>query len=158
MGVSGSGKSTVGALLAQRLQLPFEDADELHSAAAKAKMAAGHPLTDSDRAPWLVRCAQWLAAERAEKYGGVLACSALKRSYRDLLRTGNDSLCFLHLVGDASVVAARVAERQHHYMPSSLVPSQYQALEPLQPDEFGVAIDFTLGPPLIVDRFLTEVR
>ncbi|MCW2524571.1 MAG: gluconate kinase [Frankiales bacterium] len=151
MGVSGSGKTTVGLLLAQRLQLPFEDADDLHSEAARAKMAAGQPLTDEDREPWLVRCAQWLAAQ---KYGGVLACSALKRSYRDLLRTGNDSLCFLHLAGDPAVVAERVAERQHHYMPSSLVPSQYQALEPLQPDELGVAVDFTLGPSAIVDRFL----
>ena len=155
MGVSGSGKSTVGVLLAQRLKLEFQDADDLHSAAAKAKMAAGHPLTDADRAPWLARCAQWLADV---KYGGVLACSALKRSYRDVLRTGNPTLRFLHLAGDPSVVAERVSRRREHFMPSALVPSQYQALEPLQPDERGTVVDFTLGPAAIIETFLDEVR
>jgi gluconokinase len=162
MGVSGSGKTTVGQLLAQRLALPFADADDLHSADAKAKMAAGHPLTDADRGPWLARCAEWLASGKGpegspEKYGGVLACSALKRSYRDILRTGNPTLCFLHLAGDSSVVAERVSERAHHFMPAELVPSQYDALEPLQPDERGVVVGFTLGPAVIIDRFLAEV-
>jgi gluconokinase len=88
----------------------------------------------------------------------VLACSALKRSYRDILRAGNDGLCFLHLAGDPAVVTERVGHRTHHYMPASLVQSQYDTLEPLQPDEFGVVIDFTLGPEQIVQQFLKEVQ
>jgi gluconokinase len=155
MGVTGSGKTTVGGVLAHQLGVPFEDADDLHSPEAKAKMAAGHPLDDADRAPWLARCATWLASESD---GSVLACSALKRSYRDILRAGNDGLCFLHLAGDPAVVTERVGHRTHHYMPASLVQSQYDTLEPLQPDEFGVVIDFTLGPEQIVQQFLKEVQ
>ncbi|HEY2041165.1 MAG TPA: gluconokinase, GntK/IdnK-type, partial [Jatrophihabitans sp.] len=131
------------------------DADDFHSDEAKAKMAAGHPLTDADRAPWLQRIAEWL---RSQPEGCVLACSALKRSYRDVLRTGSDNLCFLHLAGDPAVVTERVGHRMHHYMPASLVQSQYAALEPLEPDEFGVSLDFTLGPELIVEKFLKEVQ
>jgi gluconokinase len=155
MGVAGSGKTTVGGILAEHLAVPFADADSFHSAAAKAKMAAGHALDDSDRAPWLVLLADWL---RSHPDGCVLACSALKRRYRDALRTGNDRLCFLHLVGDPAVVTDRVGHRSSHYMPASLVGSQYAALEPLEPDEAGVAVDFTCGPEQIVVRFLQEVQ
>jgi gluconokinase len=155
MGVAGSGKSTVGAALAQRLAVPFADADDFHSEQAKAKMAAGHPLDDADRAPWLERLASWL---HDEPLGCVLACSGLRRWYRDALRTGAPGLCFLHLVGDPSVMTGRVAGRQQHYMPASLVLSQYETLEPLGPDEFGVAIDCTLTPEQIVEQFLREVR
>lgn len=154
MGVSGSGKTTVGLVLAERLHVPFADADSFHSEAAKAKMAAGHALNDEDRAPWLARLADWL---RAHPDGCVLACSALKRRYRDVLRTGSDQLAFLHLAGDPAVVTDRVGQRKHHYMPASLVESQYADLEPLEPDERGVTEDFTLGPELIVDHFLNEV-
>lgn len=155
MGVSGSGKTTVGLVLANQLGLPFADADDFHSDAAKAKMAAGHPLTDDDRAPWLQRLAGWLAEEEE---GCVLACSALKHRYRDVLRSRSSKLCFLHLVGDPSVVTERVGHRLKHYMPASLVDSQYADLEPLSPQEFGAAIDFTLGPEQIVEQFLKEVR
>jgi gluconokinase len=155
MGVSGSGKSTVGGVLAHQLGVPFADADDFHSDAARAKMAAGHALDDVDRAPWLARLANWL---RDEQDGCVLACSALKRRYRDMLRAGSPRLCFLHLAGDAAVVSERVGHRAHHYMPASLVASQYDALEPLQPDEFGVAVDFTLGPEQIVEQFLKQVQ
>ena len=155
MGVSGSGKTTVGRLLAERLGVPFGDADDFHTPELKAKMAAGHPLTDSDRGPWLARLAEWL---RAEQDGSVLACSALKRRYRDVLRTGSSRLCFLHLDGSADVVGQRVGRRLNHYMPASLVDSQYASLEPLGADEFGVAVDFTLGPEQIVERFLKEVN
>lgn len=151
MGVSGSGKSTIGLLLAHQLGVPFADADDFHSDAAKAKMAAGHALDDLDRAPWLDRLADWLAGERD---GCVLACSALKRRYRDVLRSQSPKLCFLHLAGDAAVVSERVGHRAGHYMPASLVGSQYAALEPLAPDEFGVALDFTAGPEQIVEQFL----
>jgi gluconokinase len=154
MGVSGSGKTTVGMVLAVRLAVPFADADDFHSAAAKAKMAAGHPLDDDDRAPWLRHLADWLG----EHPGGcVLACSALKRRYRDMLRTGADRLIFLHLAGSAAIVTDRVARRQRHYMPASLVGSQYDTLEPLGTDEHGVVIDFTLGPDRIVTEFLAAV-
>ncbi|WP_430667246.1 gluconokinase [Jatrophihabitans telluris] len=155
MGVSGSGKTTVGGVLAQQLGVPFADADDFHSPQAKAKMASGHPLTDIDRAPWLARLADWLAGETE---GCVLACSALKRHYRDVLRSRSPQLCFLHLAGDPSVVTERVGHRHQHYMPASLVQSQYDTLEPLQPDEFGVAVDFTLGPEPIVEQFLKEVQ
>ena len=155
MGVSGSGKTTVGLMLAHQLGVPFADADAFHSDEAKAKMAAGHPLTDADRAPWLARLADWLA-EQPE--GCVLACSALKRRYRDVLRSRSPRLAFLHLAGDPSVVTTRVAHRVGHYMPSILVQSQYDDLEPLQPDELGAAIDFTEDPEHIVQRFLKEIR
>lgn len=155
MGVSGSGKSTVGVALAGRLGVPFADADEFHSVRAKAKMAAGHPLTDADRAPWLRRLADWLAGEQD---GCVLACSALKRRYRDVLRSKSPRLCFLQLAGEPAVVAERVGHRTGHYMPASLVGSQYAALEPLGRDEFGVAVDFTLSPDQIVERFLQQLR
>ncbi len=155
MGVSGSGKTTVGVILAHQLGVPFADADDFHSAEAKAKMHAGHPLTDQDRAPWLRRLADWLADEPD---GCVLACSALKRRYRDVLRSRSAHLAFLHLAGDPSVVTGRVAHRQGHYMPASLVQSQYDALEPLEPDERGLAIDFTEDPEQIVQQFLKEIR
>jgi len=154
MGLSGSGKSTVGLLLAHQLGVPFADADDFHSEQAKAKMAAGHPLDDNDRAPWLQRLADWLA-EHPD--GAVLACSALKRRYRDVLRTGEPKLCLLHLAGDPAVVTERFGHRRNHYMPASLVASQYATLEPLESDEFGVALDFTLGPEQLVRQFLQEV-
>ncbi len=155
MGVSGSGKTTVGVVLANQLGVPFADADDFHSDTAKAKMAAGHPLADEDRAPWLQRLADWLAGEED---GCVLACSSLKHRYRNVLRSRSPKLCFLHLVGDPSVVTARVGHRHQHYMPASLVGSQYADLEPLSEEEFGRAIDFTLGPEQIVEQFLKEVR
>jgi gluconokinase len=155
MGVSGSGKTTVGVILAEQLGVPFADADDFHSDEAKAKMAAGHPLDDEDRVPWLVRLADWL---RSHPDGAVLACSALKHRYRDVLRTGADRLCFLQLAGDPSVVTQRVGHRAHHYMPASLVQSQYDALELLSADEFGVVVDFTPGPEQIVERFLKNVQ
>jgi gluconokinase len=155
MGVSGSGKSTVGAVLARQLGVPFADADDFHTAEARAKMAAGHPLDDDDRAPWLATLAAWLAGEPG---GCVLACSALKRRYRDVLRSHAPALCFLHLAGEPAVVTERVGQRREHYMPPSLVQSQYDTLEPLQPDEFGVALDFTGPPEQIVEQFLARVQ
>jgi len=155
MGVAGSGKTTVGVILAEQLGVPFSDADAFHSAQAKAKMAAGHPLDDTDRAPWLQRLADWLAQHPD---GCVLACSALKRRYRDVLRTGAPQLSFLHLAGSPDVVSQRVAHRRGHYMPAALVQSQYDALEPLQPDERGAVIDFTENPERIVSQFLRADR
>ncbi len=137
MGVSGSGKSTVGAALAQRLGIPFADADTLHPAANIAKMSAGTPLDDDDRRPWLAAVGQWLA----DHDSGVMSCSALKRRYRDQLRSYRTTVAFLHLTGSPETIGGRQAARPGHFMPSSLVRSQFQALEPLGPDEHGVAID-----------------
>jgi gluconokinase len=155
MGVTGSGKTTIGGILAEQLGVPFADADDFHSAQAKTKMAGGQPLNDADRAPWLARLADWL---RAHPDGAVLASSALKRKYRDVLRRGADELFFLHLAGEPSVAAERVAHRTQHYMPASLVQSQYDDLEPLEPDELGMVVDFSERPEQIVEKFLKEVQ
>jgi gluconokinase len=152
MGVSGSGKSTVGAALAQRLGVPFADADAFHSAANIAKMAAGKPLTDDDRYPWLDAVGQWLADHED---GGVMSCSALKRVYRDRLRSHCPPIEFLHLTGSPELIARRQAGRPGHFMPSALLQSQFDTLEPLAPDEHGIAIDVDANVDSIVDRFLT---
>jgi gluconokinase len=139
MGVSGSGKTTVGAALAQRLHVPFEDADDLHPAANVEKMSAGVPLDDADRLPWLRAVGAWQAAH--EGAGGVMSCSALRRSYRDLLREAAPDQVFVHLAGERDVVARRVAGRPGHFMPAALVDSQFATLEPLGADEHGITID-----------------
>jgi gluconokinase len=137
MGVSGSGKSTVGAALARRLDIPFADADDFHPAANIAKMSAGTPLSDDDRYPWLSAVGRWLAShDRA-----VMSCSALKRRYRDQLRSYRSTVEFLHLTGSPGLIDRRQAERIGHFMPSSLAMSQFDTLEPLGADERGLAVD-----------------
>ncbi|MBV8927662.1 MAG: gluconokinase [Mycobacteriaceae bacterium] len=153
MGVSGSGKSTVGAALAQRLRVPFADADDYHPAANIAKMAAGQPLDDNDRYPWLERIGEWLA-EHSD--GGVMSCSALKRKYRDQLRRHCPNLELLHLSGSGDVIARRQATRPGHFMPASLLASQFATLEPLGPDERGIAIDVNQDIDAIVDEFVAR--
>ncbi|WP_406815451.1 gluconokinase [Mycobacterium sp. M23085] len=148
MGVSGSGKSTVGAALAHRLGVPFVDADTLHPAANVAKMAAGEPLDDDDRYPWLERVGEWLAAHPD---GAVVSCSALKRKYRDQLRAHCPAVKFLHLSGSAELIANRLAARTDHFMPVTLLRSQLDTLEPLGPDEAGMTIDVSLDVDAIVD-------
>lgn len=150
MGVTGSGKSTVGHALAERMGVPFADADDFHSPANVAKMRSGVPLTDTDRAPWLRTIGAWLA----EHDGAVVTCSALKRVYRDQLRESAPGATFLHLHGDKEAVRKRVGARPGHFMPTSLVDSQFADLEPLGADEQGVVVDFTLPVDVIVDRFL----
>ncbi|MGH3521985.1 MAG: gluconokinase [Mycobacterium sp.] len=151
MGVSGSGKSTVGAALARRLEVPFADADTLHPQANIAKMAAGKPLTDDDRYPWLQAVGEWLAHHGA---GGVMSCSALKRKYRDQLCEHCPQIEFLHLTGSPELIGRRQADRPGHFMPSSLLKSQFDSLEPLGPDENGIAIDVGQSVDDIVDAFL----
>ena len=155
MGVSGSGKSTVGAALARRLGVPFADADTFHPPANIAKMAAGKPLTDDDRYPWLEAVGQWLARHDE---GGVMSCSALKRRYRDQLRSHCPRIEFLHLTGSPELIARRQAGRPGHFMPSALVKSQFDALEPLAPDEHGMAIDVGQSVESIVETFLVFRR
>ena len=155
MGVSGSGKSTVGAALAQRLRVPFVDADTLHPAANIAKMAAGEPLDDDDRYPWLERVGEWLAAHRD---GGVVGCSALKRAYRDQLRAHCPGVEFLHLSGSAELIGGRLAARTDHFMPAALLRSQLDTLEPLGPDEAGMTVDIGRGVDEIIGDVLKRLR
>jgi len=155
MGVSGSGKSTVGAALARRLGVPFADADDFHPAANIAKMAAGKPLTDDDRSPWLEAVGRWLADHQD---GGVMSCSALKRGYRDRLRSHCPRIKFFHLTGSPELIAGRQAGRQGHFMPSALEKSQFDTLEPLAPDEDGISLDLGSSVDSIVERFLTYLR
>ncbi len=149
MGVSGSGKSAVGVALARRLDVPFADADAFHPAANIAKMSAGTPLNDDDRYPWLDAVGQWLADHDC----GVMSCSALTRRYRDHLRSRRTDIEFLHLTGSPELIGSRQAGRQGHFMPSSLVMSQFEALEPLGAGERGMAIDVGHSIDDIVEAF-----
>ncbi|WP_246040700.1 gluconokinase [Streptomyces cadmiisoli] len=141
MGPSASGKSTVGLRLAQQLGVPFLEGDDLHSASNRAKMAAGHALDDDDRRRWLAAVSEWIRSTAAQGRGGVAACSALKRAYRDQFRRTGATVWFVYLKLDREVAARRIAHRRGHFMPAKLLDSQYAALEPLQPDEPGVVID-----------------
>jgi carbohydrate kinase (thermoresistant glucokinase family) len=142
MGVSGSGKSTVAGLLARRLSWDLEEGDDLHPEENVAKMAAGHPLTDDDRWPWLDRVAEWIRHELGAGRSGIITCSALKRSYRDRLRAPGVTFVYLH--GSYDLIAGRLAKRHGHYMPSTLLESQFADLEPPEPDEKALTID--IGP------------
>jgi carbohydrate kinase (thermoresistant glucokinase family) len=150
MGVSGSGKTTVGSLLAGRLGWEFEEGDNLHPPENVAKMSAGRPLTDDDRWPWLRLIGEWIDDVIARGRSGVVSCSALKRSYRDLLCDGRPQVSFLYLDGDKDEIAARLAVRQGHYMPAKLLDSQFADLQPLQADEPGAAVSVAGRPEEIV--------
>lgn len=152
MGVSGSGKSTVGAALAQRLRVPFADADDFHPSANIAKMTAGQPLDDDDRYPWLEAIGEWLAAHVD---GGVMSCSALRRKYRDQLRAHRADIEFVHLAGSPEVIGRRQASRPGHFMPAALLASQFDTLEPLESDEAGTTIDVDQNIDAIVENYLT---
>ena len=138
MGPSGTGKSTVAAMLAGRLGWAFEEGDDLHPAANVAKMAAGHALDDADRAPWLDRVAAWIDDCIAAGIPGVITCSALKHAYRDVLR--RPEVTFVLLYGDPAIVRERLMRRQGHFMPPALLDSQFATLERPQPDEAAVAV------------------
>ena len=151
MGVSGCGKSTIGRLLAEQLNSDFVDADDLHSGEAIAKMASGTPLTDEERFPWLDRVGRRLAAGEHEGRSVIIACSALRRIYRDRLRRAAGSpVLFVHLAGDQELLAARLRERPGHFMPSSLLDSQLNTLEELEPDEVGITVPIHSEPPGII--------
>lgn len=139
MGVSGSGKSTLGEVLAQQLWVPFADADDLHPASNVEKMAAGHPLTDDDRWPWLARVGAALAA--ASDTGLVMACSALKRSYREAILAEAPGTRFLLLTAPKDILVERMSKRRGHFMPTTLLDSQLATLEPLAADEPGAISD-----------------
>lgn len=150
-GVAGIGKTTVARLLAQRLDVPFADGDNFHSPASMAKMSAGTPLDDADRQPWLESVGRWLHERDVAGTGAVVACSALKRRYRDILRAACPGAFFLHLTADREVLANRLGRRAGHFMPGSLLDSQLATLEPLGPDERGADLDATPAPDTLAD-------
>lgn len=153
MGVSGCGKSSVGAALSARLGIPYAEGDALHSPQAVAKMRAGVPLTDADRWPWLDRVAQVLH-DRAPV---ILGCSALKRSYRERIRAGaGGAVTFVHLSGSRDLIAARMAARSGHYMPLTLLDSQFAALEPPGPEE-AITVDIALALPDLIETILSRL-
>jgi gluconokinase len=154
MGVSGAGKSTVGMELARLLGIDFEDADALHPETNVAKMAAGTPLTDADRAPWLFAVGGLLAASQ---HGLVVACSALKRVYRDAIRAAAPDTVFVLLSVPRAELSDRVANRPGHFMPVSLLDSQLETLEPLEADESGVVVDSEGGVTATAERVLERL-
>jgi gluconokinase len=155
MGVSGSGKTTVGRAIAARAGWPFLDSDDLHSPESIARMAAGIPLTDADRWPWLERIAEWIAAHRGEP--GIVACSALKRIYRDRLRAANPDLRFVYLKATQQEIADRLAQRTGHFFPPTLAQAQFRDLQEPGPDENPITVPITRTPDEIVDRVLAEL-
>jgi gluconokinase len=150
MGVAGSGKTTVGELLAARLGWEFRDADSFHPPENIAKMSAGTPLADADRWPWLKAIAAWIDGHRHAGTHGVVTCSALKRAYRDMLRDGRDDARIVHLAGSIETIGARMAARRHHFMPTALLKSQFDTLEMPTPDEHVLAIPVEGAPDDIV--------
>ena len=150
MGVSGCGKTTVSQGISRVTGMDFSEADDFQSESNDAKMRAGHALDDADRGPWLEALAAWMATEHEQGRSTVIACSALKRGYRDVLRTGPPTLDFIHLDGPAEVVRQRMATREGHYMPASLLDSQLDTLERLGVDESGVVLDLTCSPQELV--------
>jgi gluconokinase len=158
MGVSGCGKSTVAARLAQRLGWDLAEADTFHSAANVEKMRSGIALTDEDRAPWLDAIAAWIDAQRSRERSCVVACSALKRRYRERLSGGKADVRFVFLSGPYDMVAARLAGRSGHYMPLSLLQSQFDALEPPGPEENPIVVSIALPVEEIVSEVALELR
>lgn len=151
MGVAGSGKSTVARLFADRLGRPMAEADDFHPEANIAKMRSGTPLTDADREPWLLSLRDWISEHDAEGRGTVVTCSALKRTYRDLLRGASAQVRFVHLSGTREVIGERLTARSGHFMPPSLLDSQFADLEPLGDDEDGITVDVAAPPEQIAD-------
>ena len=158
MGVAASGKSSVMAALVARLGWPALEGDALHPSANVAKMAAGSPLSDADRAPWLDAVGDWVSAREAERTSAIVTCSALRRAYRDVLRRGRPSVWFVHLVAPRSVLKARMQQREGHFMPAAMVDSQLATLEPLGPDEPGTTLDATSTPDEIAEQLVATLR
>ncbi|WNM36677.1 gluconokinase [Streptomyces sp. Li-HN-5-11] len=156
MGVAGTGKTTIGPLLAARLGVPYAEGDEFHPQANIDRMAAGIPLDDADRWPWLDAIGAW--AHGREGLGGVVSSSALKRSYRDRLRAAAPGIVFVHLTGDRKLIEDRMAHRRGHFMPAALLDSQFATLQPLQPDERGVAVDVSGSPEEIAARAVAALE
>jgi gluconokinase len=157
MGVSGAGKTTVALGISKALGWEYAEGDDFHSNANRAKMAAGQPLTDEDRWPWLRSIAAWIDGHAAGGRSAVVTCSALRRAYRDLLRENRPGVRFCELEAPEELLAERLAKRQGHYMPASLLGSQLATLEPLQPDEPGVVVSVADTPDEIVADALDKL-
>jgi gluconokinase len=157
MGVSGSGKSTVARALSTVLGWEFAEGDAFHPEANVEKMRAGQPLTDEDRWPWLQAIGDWISTKESRGESAVVTCSALRRVYRDLLREGRPHVRFLHVTADTDVIRDRMEHRAGHYMPPSLLPGQLATLEPLEPDEPGVAIGNEGTAAQVLDRALVAL-
>jgi len=156
MGVSGCGKSTVGRELADARGAAYVEGDAFHPPANVAKMSAGQPLDDDDRADWLRALQQQIRGARERNVNLVVSCSALKRRYRDLLREGDPALRFAHLHGPRDLIAERLSARRDHYMPPLLLDSQLAALEPLEQDEMGINLDIRQAPAQLVNEILAS--
>jgi carbohydrate kinase (thermoresistant glucokinase family) len=158
MGVSGCGKSTIGALLAQRMQITFVEGDSLHTASNIAKMGRGKPLTDEDRSPWLMRIADCLRVHHARDCDLVIACSALKRSYRDIIRSSSTEPLFIHLHGSPDAIRERLQQRRGHFMSAGMLESQLEILEPPSPDEEAITFDISLPPNEIEEQIFSALN
>jgi gluconokinase len=158
MGVSGCGKTTVALGIAQATGVLFAEADDFHSRANVEKMRAGIPLDDEDRWPWLRDLATWMGERASEGRSTVIACSALKRAYRDVLSEGPPSVDFVHLDGPAEVIRERLSTREGHYMPASLLDSQLASLQRLEPDERGTVLDLSLPPDELVVQAVARLH
>jgi gluconokinase len=161
MGVSGSGKSTMGEALAHELGWPFRDADSFHPAANIAKMSRGEALTDDDRWPWLAAIAAWIDERRRPavdgQRAGIVSCSALKREYRRRLLEGRPDVRIVYLSGDQSLIASRMARRRDHFMPPALLASQFAALEEPAPDENAIVVPIEPTPRRVLEHILAEL-
>ena len=157
MGVSGSGKTTVAQAVNARLGWEFAEGDEFHSRANRDKMAAGRPLVDEDRIPWLESLAAWTHEHDEAGRSTLISCSALKRSYRDILRTGGEHTFFVHLAGDKGLLLERMSDREH-FMPPALLESQLDTLQPLADDEAGMVVDVAESPEEIARRVLDHLQ
>lgn len=158
MGVSGSGKTTVGAMLARRLGWPFQEGDDLHPTANLEKMRSGIPLTDEDRRPWLELIADWVDQHMDASENGVVTCSALKREYRDAIDRRRHGVVFVFLDGSKATIARRLESRHGHFMPPQLLQSQLEDLEPPAPDEPAIRIGIQASPELIVDDVIDALE
>lgn len=156
MGVSGSGKSTVGGMLAGAMGWDLQEGDDLHPQANIDKMATGHPLNDEDRWPWLDKIAVWIKSHTDAGQPGIVTCSALKRSYRDVLR--GEHVVFVHLAGSRDQIGQRLTARLDHYMPASLLDSQISTLEAIDPDEQAIVVDVGGSPAKIAEEILRRVE
>jgi gluconokinase len=158
MGVSGTGKTTVGEALARRLGWGFQEGDDFHPPANIAKMKAGRPLDDADRAPWLARVEAWIAAELAAGRSGVITCSALKRTYRSAIIGGRDDVILVYLDGEAALIARRIEGRRGHFMPPSLLASQLAALQAPEPSENPIVVNIDHPVEAQVDEIVDALR
>ncbi len=158
MGVASSGKTSLGERLAERLGWPFRDADSFHPPENVAKMAGGTPLTDADRKPWLAAIAAWIDGLRGSGQNGIVTCSALKRAYREVIIGDRADVALVYLKGSRVLIGARMAQRQHHFMPPALLDSQFAALEEPGEDERPLVVQVEASKEAIVGRVLAELK